>query len=87
MEALRGNSQRKNKCTGFLGLLTYYVPFILATLLPTQDLRKKYSASWALVTGGSSGIGKAIARRLALQGLNVVIAALGDDLLKVRKYR
>lgn len=48
---------------------------LLPTLLGPQDLKKKYVASWALVTGGSSGIGKEITRKLLSQGLNVVIVA------------
>lgn len=52
---------------------------ILNCLIPLclgmQDLKKKYGASWALVTGGSSGIGKELARKLLAQGLNVVIVA------------
>lgn len=67
---------------GFLALVTYFIPFLLTALLPVQDLKRKYGASWALVTGGSSGIGKALSLRLAQQGVNVVIAALDDDLLK-----
>ncbi|KIY95930.1 hypothetical protein MNEG_12034 [Monoraphidium neglectum] len=47
----------------------------------TQNLKKRYNAEWALVTGSSSGIGKAIAQKLAQQGLNVVLVALADDLL------
>jgi hypothetical protein len=35
----------------------------------------------ALVTGGSSGIGAAIVRKLAGQGINVVVAALPDAVL------
>jgi short-subunit dehydrogenase len=34
-----------------------------------------------LVTGGSSGIGAAIVRKLASQGLNIVVAALDDQTL------
>lgn len=36
---------------------------VLPPLLGTQDLKKKYGAEWALVTGSSSGIGKELARR------------------------
>ena len=66
---------------GAVALLSYYVPYAITALLPVQNLREKYDAEWALVTGGSSGIGKAVAERLAAQGVNVVIAALDDELL------
>ncbi|ORX61344.1 NAD(P)-binding protein [Hesseltinella vesiculosa] len=46
-----------------------------------QNLKDKYQAKWALVTGGSSGIGAAIVKKLASQGLNVVVVALDDQLL------
>src|SRR5688500_5134820 len=36
----------------------------------------------AIVTGGSRGIGKAIARQLALEGVDVVIAARGKEQLQ-----
>lgn len=70
--------------TGFFGLLTLFLYFLpsLSTFLPEQDLAKRYSASWALVTGGSSGIGLQIVRKLAGQGLNVCLCALEDELLK-----
>ena len=48
---------------------------VLPTLLGTQDLKKKYGATWALVTGSSSGIGKELARRLLAQGLSVILVA------------
>lgn len=41
---------------------------------------KRFSVR-ALVTGGSSGIGAAIVRKLASQGLNVVVVALDDAIL------
>lgn len=65
-------------CLIFLG---YLIPQLMCVALQPQDLRKKYSAKWAVVTGSSSGIGKAIAERLAQQGLNVVMVALGDKTL------
>ncbi|PNH08633.1 3-ketoacyl-CoA reductase [Tetrabaena socialis] len=62
--------------------LSYFVHHLIcAVFYKTQNLKKRYNADWALVTGGSSGIGKSIATRLARQGLNVVLVALGDELL------
>eukprot|EP01128_Nolandella_sp_AFSM9_P005880 TRINITY_DN2932_c0_g1_i1.p1 TRINITY_DN2932_c0_g1~~TRINITY_DN2932_c0_g1_i1.p1 ORF type:complete len:374 (+),score=85.64 TRINITY_DN2932_c0_g1_i1:164-1285(+) len=71
----------------FLGYLTlfslicYIVPIFIVFLLPEQDLKKKYDAEWAFVTGGSSGLGRQYVEKCASQGLNVVICALDDDLL------
>jgi short-subunit dehydrogenase len=45
------------------------------------DLKKKYKADWALVTGAGTGIGKSIAETMALQGLNVVLVSLPDKFL------
>ena len=60
-------------------LLSPVMYLVLNTLVPTllgsQDLKKKYGAEWALVTGSSSGIGKELARRLLRQGLNVLLVA------------
>eukprot|EP00160_Parvularia_atlantis_P002840 Unigene12364_Nuclearia_a/m.37576 Unigene12364_Nuclearia_a/g.37576 ORF Unigene12364_Nuclearia_a/g.37576 Unigene12364_Nuclearia_a/m.37576 type:complete len:328 (-) Unigene12364_Nuclearia_a:74-1057(-) len=68
---------------GAVALVTYALPVLAyGWLLAPQDLRKRYDAQWAIVTGGSSGIGKAIAQKLASQGINVAIAALDDKLLK-----
>ena len=60
---------------------SYWIPKLVVSLMPTQDLKRKYDAQWALVTGSSSGIGKSLASRLASQGLNVVMVALNDRLL------
>jgi len=68
---------------GLISLGTYLIPFIIHTFFfPPQDLKKKYAAEWALVTGASSGIGREISERLAQQGVNVVLAALADELLE-----
>jgi len=63
-------------------LLGYIVPQLYMAYRPVPDLKKKYNAKWALVTGAGSGIGKAIAFKLAKQGLNVVIVSLDDKFLK-----
>lgn len=44
------------------------VPVLYADFfLGPQDLKKKYNAKWALVTGASSGIGRALAEKMAQQ--------------------
>jgi short-subunit dehydrogenase len=60
---------------------SYWIPKLVVSLMPTQDLKRKYDAQWALVTGSSSGIVKSLASRLASQGLNIVMVALNDRLL------
>lgn len=68
---------------GALSLVTYLAPFVVTNfLLPEQDLKRKYNATWALVTGASSGIGLAIVKKLAAQELNCVLVALDDDTFK-----
>jgi short-subunit dehydrogenase len=63
-------------------LIAYLIPQVFMILRPVPDLKKRYKASWALVTGGGTGIGKSIAFKLAKQGLNVVIVSLDDAFLK-----
>jgi short-subunit dehydrogenase len=48
----------------------------------TVALDKKRFGPWALVTGASSGIGKEFAQQIAASGINVVLVARREDLLK-----
>ena len=64
-----------------VSLLTYLLPFVAAAVMPVRNLKKAYKAEWAIVTGGSSGIGLSLCNKLAGQGLNVIVAALDNDLL------
>jgi short-subunit dehydrogenase len=61
-----------------ISFATYFLPWALSFFHCPQDLKKKYGAEWAVVTGGSSGIGLAISKKLARMGLNVVIVAYPD---------
>ncbi|KAI0161443.1 NAD(P)-binding protein [Xylariaceae sp. FL1272] len=65
-------------CIGVVALLTLaYKLYNHASfyLLPYQDLDKyrREDKSWALVTGGSAGIGLETAKELAVQGFNILI--------------
>ena len=45
-------------------------------------LDKERFGPWALVTGASSGIGKEFAQQIAASGINIVLVARREDLLK-----
>jgi short-subunit dehydrogenase len=67
---------------GGLSLGTMLVPWLLTFLtFRPRDLKKRYAAEWALVTGGSSGIGLSLCRKLAAQGLNIVMVAVPNQML------
>jgi len=66
---------------GFCGCATLFLPGLIHVCLGVQDLKKKYGAEWALVTGGSSGIGKAIVEFCCRQGINVIIVAVPEKML------
>ncbi|XP_028042141.1 inactive hydroxysteroid dehydrogenase-like protein 1 [Bombyx mandarina] len=57
--------------------------YLMPYFLPAEDqpLTKKFG-SWAVVTGGTDGIGKHYAKELARRGLNVVIISRNPEKLK-----
>jgi short-subunit dehydrogenase len=60
-----------------MGLLVF--AFVGIFDMMEVNLKKKYNAEWALVTGASSGIGKAIVEKLCAQETNVVMVALDNE--------
>ncbi|KAF5940007.1 hypothetical protein HYC85_021174 [Camellia sinensis] len=64
-------------CSSIINLVKWvYIMF----LRPPKNLKRSYG-SWALITGSTDGIGKAIAMELASEGLNLVL--VGRDSLKL----
>ena len=41
--------------------------------MPKKDLKARYQGDWALVTGGSSGVGEEYCYELAKYGFNIVL--------------
>jgi 17beta-estradiol 17-dehydrogenase / very-long-chain 3-oxoacyl-CoA reductase len=47
-------------------------------LRPNPQLASLYGGSWAVITGGSAGIGFELAKSLVSQGINIVLIARGE---------
>ncbi|KAK5581179.1 hypothetical protein RB653_001209 [Dictyostelium firmibasis] len=69
----------------FIGIITLIflivnniLPYLFVFFSKDQDFKKKYG-EWAIVTGGSSGIGKSIAHRLASQGISLILISKDEN--------
>ena len=62
-------------------LLTFLFELISPFVMPRLNLLKRYGGGWALVTGGSEGIGFAIAEELAKEGFNIVLVSRSKEKL------
>lgn len=65
--------------------LIYVSNNVFMMIMGPVDVKKKYNAKWALVTGAGTGIGRSLSFALAEQGLNVVLVSLPDKFLKETK--
>ena len=80
LSALYPKSTNALKIIGVIVVLRKVIALLTSIyktcLRPRKNLAKRYgTGSWALVTGSSEGIGKAIAMELARSGFNIVLSA------------
>lgn len=61
-------------------VFTFVKGIYARVLRPGKNLKKDYG-SWAVITGGTDGIGKAMAFEFAKKGLNVVLISRSNDKL------
>jgi hypothetical protein len=68
---------------GALSVGSWLLPWLLtfATFHAPRFKARYARCEWAVVTGGSSGIGFSLCKQLAAQGINVVVLAMPDALL------
>lgn len=62
-------------------LLLFFYDLISPFVVPRLNLLKRYGGGWALVTGGSEGIGFAIAEELAKDGFNIILVSRSKEKL------
>lgn len=72
----------------FSTAMLFYAIYIVfywfySNFIRTDDLKRyKTRDAWAIVTGGSDGIGLGFARRLARRGFNVLVTGRNEEKLR-----
>ena len=67
---------------GYFSLKTIFGLYKKLRRLLPLDLSRYGKGSWAVVTGASDGIGRALCEELALQGFNIVLIARNKEKLE-----
>lgn len=67
----------------FVYLIAKLLWTLVKFILPGKDFKERYGAhSWAVITGGSDGIGLGFAEELAEKGFNICIMARNNEKMK-----
>ena len=88
LESSTSNCSYLNYLVFFCFLLGAYKVFnllweIFASFwIKPLNLKKRYGGGWALITGGSEGIGLSIAEELAKLGFNIILVSRSVNKLK-----
>lgn len=64
------------------GVLRWFLQFLRSLIMNNKSLKDYYSNKSVLITGGTSGIGLALAKRLVLEGCQVAILSRQQTLLE-----
>ncbi|KAA6364239.1 MAG: hypothetical protein EZS28_040235, partial [Streblomastix strix] len=64
-----------------LSFFGYIIPQFVIIFSKPLDLHSRYGSGWTFVTGGSSGIGEAFAKKVAKMRFNVAILGQNEERL------
>ena len=62
-------------CIGFFYLLSFFIKAVRRFVVWEKNLHSRYSGGWAVVTGGTDGIGLGYCEELAQRKFNICIVS------------